>query len=96
MAYGSSQASGLMGAAAADLHHSSQQSQILTPLSKAGDQTHILLDPSRVHNRGAARGPSWTLFFNKLPVLLGRLPEKVITAKLSQMVSTCQEEKRKI
>ena len=29
-----------------DLHHSSQQHQILNPLSKAMDQTHILMDTS--------------------------------------------------
>ena len=31
-----------------DLHHSSQQWRILNPLSKARDQTHILMVPSRV------------------------------------------------
>ena len=32
-----------------DLCHSSRQHQILNPLSKARDQTHILRDPSQVH-----------------------------------------------
>ena len=32
-----------------DVHHSSQQHQILNPLSKARDQTHVLMDISRVH-----------------------------------------------
>ena len=32
-----------------DLHHSSQQHQILSPLSKARDQTCILLDASQIH-----------------------------------------------
>ena len=32
-----------------DLYHSSQQHQILNPLSKARDQTHILMDASQVH-----------------------------------------------
>ena len=31
-----------------DLPHSSQQRQILNPLSKARDQTHVLMDASRV------------------------------------------------
>ena len=31
-----------------DLHHSSQQHQILNPLSKARDRTHIFMDASRV------------------------------------------------
>ena len=31
-----------------DLHHSSQQSQILSPLSKARDQTHVIMDTSQV------------------------------------------------
>ena len=33
-----------------DLHHSSQQRQILNPLSEAKDQTCILMDTSQVHN----------------------------------------------
>ena len=32
-----------------DLHHSSGQRQILNPLSKARDRTHILMDTSQVH-----------------------------------------------
>jgi len=32
-----------------DLHHSSQQFQILNPLSEARDEAHIFMDPSRVH-----------------------------------------------
>ena len=31
-----------------DLHHSSQQCQILNPLSEAGDRTCILMDTSQV------------------------------------------------
>ena len=32
-----------------DLHHSSQQHQTADPLSKARDQTHILMDTSPIH-----------------------------------------------
>ena len=65
MAYGGSQAGGRMGAVSAglsqshsnlgdpshahDLHHSSQQHQILNPLSEARDWTWVLMDASRVH-----------------------------------------------
>ena len=31
-----------------NLHHSSRQCQILNPLSKARDRTHILMDPGQV------------------------------------------------
>ena len=31
------------------LHHSSWQRQILNPLSKARDKTHVLMDTNRVH-----------------------------------------------
>ena len=34
-----------------DLYHSSQQRHILNPLSGARDQTHFLMDTSRVHYR---------------------------------------------
>ena len=61
MVYGSSQSMGQIGAAAAslamatavqdlshvcDLHYSSQQGQILNPLSGARDQTQVLMDTS--------------------------------------------------
>ena len=48
MAYGGSQARGLIGAVAAGLHHSSHQGQILNPLSEAMDQTRNLMLPSRI------------------------------------------------
>ena len=54
MAYGGSQARGLISATAVpdlsricDLHHSSRQRQILNPLSEARDQTHNLTVPSQ-------------------------------------------------
>ena len=63
MAYGSSHAEGLVEAAPASLHHthssvgsklpvtfttSSQQCQILNPLSRARDRTCVLMDTSQV------------------------------------------------
>ena len=39
-----------------NLHHSSQQHQILNSLSKARDQSHILMDTSRVHFHWTTRG----------------------------------------
>ena len=47
-----------------NLHHSSQQHQILNPLNKARDQTHILKDTSLVHNplshkRNSLKHISW-------------------------------------
>ena len=34
-----------------DLHHSSRQPQILNPLPRARDQTHILMYPNHTHYR---------------------------------------------
>ena len=48
MAYGSFQARGQIGAVAAGLHHSSQQCQILNPLSEARDQACVLMDTSQI------------------------------------------------
>ena len=39
-----------------DLHHSSQQRQILNPLSEARDQIHVLMDISWVYYRWATSG----------------------------------------
>ena len=41
-----------------DLHHSSGQHRILNPLSEARDQTHMLMDPSRVHQPLSYKGNS--------------------------------------
>ena len=46
-ANGSSQARSQIRAAAAGLHLSSQQRQILNPLSEARDQAQVLIDTSR-------------------------------------------------
>ena len=48
MAYGGSQVRGRIGAAAASLCHSSQQQQILSPLSEARHRTCILMDTSQI------------------------------------------------
>ena len=55
-ACGVSQASGIIGATAANLHHSSWQRQILNPLSKARDQTHNLVVPRWICFCCAMRG----------------------------------------
>ena len=39
-----------------DLHHSSQQHRILNPLSKARDQTYILMDTSQICFHWATMG----------------------------------------
>ena len=71
MAYGDSQARGLIGATAANLcqshrmpdqshvcnlHHSSRQCWILNPLSEARDRTCNLTVPSRIRSRAAMTG----------------------------------------
>ena len=48
-----------------DLHHSSWQYQILSPLSEARDQTCVFMDTSRVHYHCATMGtPEITLFLS--------------------------------
>ena len=49
VAYGATQARGLIGATDVGLHHSSRQCQILNPLSKVRDQTCNLMVPSQIH-----------------------------------------------
>ena len=47
-----------------DLHHSSQQSQILNPLNEARDRTCVLMDTSQIHFRCTTTGtPSVLIFF---------------------------------
>ena len=48
-ACGGSQARGQIGAAAAGLHHSSQQRRILNPLIEARNQTRNLMVPGRIY-----------------------------------------------
>ena len=44
-----------------DLHHSSRQHQILNPLSKTRDRTHILMDTSWIHFCCATMGSPFSL-----------------------------------
>ena len=77
--YGSSQARGRIGAVPASLHHShsntgskrhvqlhhsSQQYQILNPLSEARDGTCILMDASQIRFCCATMGTPRNYFFN--------------------------------
>ena len=48
VAYGGSQARGLIRATATGLHHSSQQRRIGNPVSEARDQTHNLMVPIQI------------------------------------------------
>ena len=79
-AYGSFQGRSKILAAAVGLHHShsntgcelhlwpthsSWQSQILNPLSKAKDQTQILMDASLILNQLSHNGNSWVIFLNQ-------------------------------
>ena len=78
MAYGSSQAGGQIRAAAAslyhsqsnmgssricNLHHSTQQHQILNPLIKGRNWTHVLMDTSQVRYCWATTGTSAFIFW---------------------------------
>ena len=69
-AFGSSQARSPVRAAAAGLHHShsnlhrsSRQHWILNPLSKARDQTCVLMDTNQVHNLPDRMGDSLNFVF---------------------------------
>ena len=57
-----------------DLDHSSQQRQILNPLSQAEDRTHILTDTSRVHYRCTTMGTLTYIFIFIYFVFLGPNP----------------------
>ena len=46
-----------------NLHHSSQQCQLLNPLREARDQTRILMDTSRIHFHCATTGTPWTFYY---------------------------------
>ena len=70
VAYGSSQARNQIGAAAASLHHSSRQCQILNPLMETRDCTRILMDASWV----VSTEPQWELLDQSFNVLCQALP----------------------
>ena len=55
VAYGSSRV-GVKGAVHAILHHSSGKHTVLNPLIEAKEQTHVLMDTSRVSSQWAAMG----------------------------------------
>ena len=72
-AYGGSQARGPIGTIATslptadpsricDLHHSSQQRQILNPLSEARDRACNLMVPSQIHFHCTTKGTPAVLF----------------------------------
>jgi len=69
-AYGSSQARGPIRAAAASLHHSSQQCQIPDPLCEARDQACILTDTSQIRFHRATAGTPELLIFKLFIFLL--------------------------
>ena len=50
-----------------DLHHNSQQHQLLNPLSNTRDRTYILMVPSQIHFCCSTRGTlrSWFFRFNR-------------------------------
>ena len=52
-----------------NLHHSPGQCQILNPLSKARDQTHVLMDISRVCYCWASGGTPASCFFKQVYVI---------------------------
>ena len=85
VAYGSSQAKGQIGAAAAgyttatampdpsqvcDLHRSSWQRWILNSPSEARDWARILMDPHRVHYCWATTGTPGCLLLNQIKTLI--------------------------
>ena len=89
LAHGSSQARGQIGAIAAGLYHShsnsrsmphlqpapqSPQCQILNPLSKAKDQTCVLMDTGQIHFHWATTGTSPLLFSKALLISFKYIP----------------------
>ena len=67
-----------------DLHHSSQQCWILTPLSKARDWSHVLKDASLVHYCIATMGTPHMSFW--IVVLFGYMPRSRIARSYGSSV----------
>ena len=53
-----------------NLHHSSRQCWILNPMSEVRDRTHIVMDPSWIHNHWAMTELLYHRFFYKNTFLL--------------------------
>ena len=66
-----------------DLHCSLWQCQILNPLSKASDQTHILMDTGRVLNPLSYNGNSLLTFYFKMCSEMKRAGQKTAQTMLS-------------
>ena len=88
MAYGGSQARGLIRAVAASLHHNSQQCWIPNPLSETRDQTHNLIVPSQIHFRCTMTGTPpeylilyWAMSFEKTMLAFDRITRQHILSK---------------
>ena len=75
-----------------DLHHSSHQCQILNPLSKARDQTCVLMDPGRVRYLQATAGTPNFLPKVLSACLLSKLKEKPLSRRATE-ISTYGEKK---
>ena len=83
-AYGSSQARGQIRTAAAILHHSSGQHQILNWLSEVRFQNHVFMDTSQVHYHGATSATPHDGLFNCLSTFILQL----VFHSMKQLVST--------
>ena len=71
-----------------NLHHSSWQCRILSPLSEARDQTRLLMVPSLIHFRCATTGtPKWLVLDGRQcssPSLPASVPHPTLTCVGSQ------------
>ena len=90
-AYGSFQTRGQTRAAAASLHHSSQQRRILNPLSEARDRTHVLMDPSQVHycsaTVGTPKNTAFSMSLSDYPISLSDFFERSPCSRVEKVGS---------